>query len=101
MENPFLAKLAATVRTQITTVGGREFVIENTNEMIGRYPGAIGVKTGNTKTAGRCMIAAAERDGIRVLLILLNAPDRWWAAVDMLDYAFSERASNRLKHQMP
>jgi D-alanyl-D-alanine carboxypeptidase (penicillin-binding protein 5/6) len=90
MARPDFARLAATVRLTITTAdGSRTFHLENKNELIGRYPGAIGVKTGFTAKAGKCVIAAVERDGRRVLLVLLNAPDRWWTAVRMLDYAFS------------
>jgi D-alanyl-D-alanine carboxypeptidase (penicillin-binding protein 5/6) len=99
MEDPFAAKLAATVKTRIPTLGGREFVLENTNELIGRYPGALGVKTGTTTAAGRCLLTVAERDGVRVLLVLLNAPDRWWAAVDILDHAFSSHASSLPQRQ--
>lgn len=75
-----------------TQGGGRVFHLENKNELVGRYTGAIGVKTGFTPNAGKCLIALAERDGVQVLFVVLNAPDRWWGAVDMLDAAFA-RAS--------
>lgn len=90
MAHSSFASLAATIRTTISTVdGNRSFQLENKNELVGRYPGMIGVKTGFTAKAGKCVIAAAEREGRRVLLVLLNAPDRWWTAVAMLDRAFS------------
>ena len=84
------ADLVATVRMDIRTVDGRRtFSLENKNEMVGRYRGAVGVKTGYTREAGPCLVAIAERGGTRVLLVMLNAPDRWWDAVAMLDSAFS------------
>jgi D-alanyl-D-alanine carboxypeptidase (penicillin-binding protein 5/6) len=90
MAHPAFASLAATVRTTVSTMdGGRTFQLENKNELVGRYPGVTGVKTGFTAKGGKCVIAAAARDGRRVLLVLLNAPDRWWTAVAMLDHAFS------------
>ena len=90
MGNPVFAKIAGIVRGGISTAdGGRNFPIENKNELIGRYRGAKGVKTGFTGRAGKCLAAFAERDGKRVLLILLNAPDRWWKAEEILDAAFA------------
>jgi D-alanyl-D-alanine carboxypeptidase (penicillin-binding protein 5/6) len=47
------------------------------------------VKTGFTGRAWKCLAAFAERDGKRVLLVLLNAPDRWWKAGQILDAAFA------------
>jgi D-alanyl-D-alanine carboxypeptidase (penicillin-binding protein 5/6) len=90
LHHPAFAALVATVRTTVTTAQGRSFELENKNELVGRYPGAVGVKTGFTSGAGKCLIALAERQGRQVLLVLLNAPDRWWTAVAMLDYAFSK-----------
>jgi serine-type D-Ala-D-Ala carboxypeptidase (penicillin-binding protein 5/6) len=42
------------------------------------------VKTGNTRRAGNNLIALAERDGRRVLLVMLGARDRWWDAHGIL-----------------
>lgn len=75
----------ATVRTE----AGREFSFDNTNALIGRYPGAIGLKTGTTPGAGTCLAALAEKDGARVLLVLLRARDRWWGGDALLDRAFA------------
>ena len=75
----------ATVRTE----AGREFSFDNTNALIGRYPGAIGLKTGTTPGAGTCLAALAEKDGSRVLLVLLRARDRWWGGDALLDRAFA------------
>jgi D-alanyl-D-alanine carboxypeptidase (penicillin-binding protein 5/6) len=68
---------------------GRSYTLRNTNALIGRYEGAIGLKTGYTEGAGNCLVALAERDGVRVLAVLLNAPNRWWNAVGLLDRAFA------------
>jgi len=90
LSNETFADLVARIRMDIRTVDGRRsFSLENKNEMVGRSPGVIGVKTGYTREAGPCLVALAERGGTRVLLVMLNAPDRWWDAVAMLDSAFS------------
>lgn len=84
------ADIVSLVALDITTAGGkRRFRVENTNELMGRYLGAIGVKSGFTSKAGKCVVPLAERDGKRLMLVLLNAPNRWWSAVEALDMGFS------------
>ena len=71
-----------------TIDGGRRFSLEN--KMVGRYPGTIGVKSGQTRKAGSCLVVLAERQGTRILLVLLNAPNRWRDATRILDAAFRD-----------
>jgi serine-type D-Ala-D-Ala carboxypeptidase (penicillin-binding protein 5/6) len=83
-------RLARLERATIRTLdGSRSFTLRNTNALLGRYPGALGLKTGYTDGAGNCLVALAERDGVRVLAVLLNAPNRWWNAAGLLDRAFA------------
>ncbi len=83
------ARLARSARAAVSTLDGRRrFRFSNTNGLIGRYPGALGVKTGSTEGAGHCIVALAERNGVRVLVVLLNARDRWWNAAGLLERAF-------------
>ncbi len=90
MRNPVFAKLAALDEGWVATAdGGKKFPLENKNLLIGRHRGAVGVKTGFTAAAGKCLVALADRKGKRVLLVLLNAPDRWWKAEEILDAAFA------------
>jgi len=44
-----------------------------TNELIGSYPGALGVKTGNTIAAGNCLLFEAERGGVTLIGVVLHA----------------------------
>ncbi|HEY2337025.1 MAG TPA: serine hydrolase [Burkholderiales bacterium] len=82
-------RLSRLAKVSFRTLEGRAFTLRNTNALIGRYDGAIGLKTGYTQGAGNCLVALAERDGVRVLAVLLNAPNRWWNAVGLLDRAFA------------
>src|SRR5687767_717300 len=82
-------RLARLERISFKTLDGRSFTLRNTNALLGRYPGAIGLKTGHTEGAGNCLVALAERDGVRVMAVLLNAPNRWWNAAGLLDRAFA------------
>ncbi len=72
-----------------TADGQRTYRIKTTNALLDRLPGAEGVKSGYTDKAGRCVVALAERDGVRVLLVMLDAPDRWWDAHGLIDRAFA------------
>jgi D-alanyl-D-alanine carboxypeptidase (penicillin-binding protein 5/6) len=92
MQHPEYMRLARAAQMSIRAEGGRAFAFRNTNALIGRYDGAIGLKTGYTERAGNCLVALAEKNGVRVLVVLLNAPNRWWNAVGLLDRAFEEPA---------
>ena len=61
----------------------------NHNKMLVSYEGAVGVKTGFTKKSGRCLVSAAERDGLTFIAVTLSAPDDWRDHTEMLDYGFS------------
>jgi D-alanyl-D-alanine carboxypeptidase (penicillin-binding protein 5/6) len=90
MAKPVFARIVETVDLPIATLEGRRFALVNGNELVGRYAGAIGVKTGFTPGAGKCLVALARRNGIEVLLVLLNGRNRWWESVAVLDRAFAE-----------
>lgn len=51
--------------------------ITNHNKLLIEYEDAIGVKTGFTKKAGRCLVSAAKRDGKTIICVTLNDPDDW------------------------
>lgn len=95
MGEPRFAALVATVELGVATLGGRRFALENRNEIVGRYPGAAGIKSGFTPRAGKCLVALARRDGVTVLVVVLGAPDRWWDTVAALDAAFAEAKAAR------
>jgi D-alanyl-D-alanine carboxypeptidase (penicillin-binding protein 5/6) len=90
MQHAAIAVLAGSVERRVGTLGGRSFMLENGNELLGRYPGALGVKSGYTPRAGKCLIAFARREGVEVLLVVLNAQNRWWDSVAALDRAWAE-----------
>ena len=62
--------------------------LKNHNKMLSSYDGAVGVKTGYTKKSGRCLVSAAERDGLTLIAVTLSAPDDWQDHTLMLDYGF-------------
>lgn len=68
--------------------GSRDLYLRNVNSFLNRYPGADGMKTGFTDEAGRTLAASATRDGRRLHVVLLNAPNRFADAAALLDWAF-------------
>lgn len=67
---------------------GREETLYNTNKLLGRLPGADGVKTGTTSAAGPCLIASATRDDQKLIAVVLHAGNRWREAAELLEWGF-------------
>ena len=64
-------------------------LFRNHNRLLTGYEGAIGVKTGYTKKAGRCLVSAATRDGLTLICVTLGCPDDWKDHTALLDWGFS------------
>ena len=79
-----LAQIAA---TPVTTIGTRTLL--NHNQLLWRYEGCIGLKTGYTQKAGRTLVSAAEREGQTLIAVTLNDRDDWADHAELLDYGFS------------
>ena len=86
--NEDIKEIVSTRKMTITPIEGNTRVLYNHNKMLAMYEGAIGVKTGFTKKSGRCLVSAAERDGLRLISVTLNAPDDWNDHKKMLDLGF-------------
>lgn len=71
-----------------TTDQRAHYVARTTNRLLGTMEGVIGVKTGYTRGAGRCLIAVIRRDDRALLLVMLNARQRWGRAHDLLESGF-------------
>ncbi len=65
----------------------------NSNKLLKQYGDCIGVKTGFTDNARRCLVSAAERNGVTLIAVTLNAPDDWRDHAEMLDYGFTQLKS--------
>lgn len=64
-------------------------VLNNKNKLLKQLDGAIGVKTGYTKKAGRCLVAAAEREDERYVAVVLNCGPMFEDCTSMIEYAFA------------
>jgi D-alanyl-D-alanine carboxypeptidase (penicillin-binding protein 5/6) len=88
LKHPEVITITSQEKTHITSAEGKSYKVSNKNALIGRYAGALGLKTGYTSSAGKCLVAYAKRKDKEVLLVMLHGQDRWWDAVDILDLAF-------------
>lgn len=90
MQNPDFCEIVCTKSYRIEGEGkAYPRVLVNHNKLLNAYEGCIGVKTGFTKAAGRCLVSAAERDGMTLICVTLNAPNDWNDHKSMFDYGFS------------
>lgn len=71
-------------------------VLKNENRLLSEYDGCIGIKTGYTSLAKRCLVSCAERNGVRLVCVTLNAPNDWDDHKSMFDYGFSKVESVEL-----
>ncbi|MGZ8983580.1 MAG: D-alanyl-D-alanine carboxypeptidase family protein [Methylotenera sp.] len=89
LENKFIRTIVKLKSKKIRSLSGKySYQLTNINALVGRYNGIAGLKTGYTANAGKCLIAYAVRNQKSVLVVLLNAPNRWWDVVEILDLAF-------------
>lgn len=63
--------------------------LSNTNRLLTKYQYCIGVKTGFTDEAGRCLVSAAEKDGVKLIAVTLNASDDWNDHIKMFNAGFA------------
>lgn len=67
--------------------------LKNTNKLLTMYEGVVGVKTGFTDEAGRCLVSFCERDGVSLLCVTLHAKDDWNDHMKLYDYGFAHVVS--------
>jgi D-alanyl-D-alanine carboxypeptidase (penicillin-binding protein 5/6) len=94
--NHRIAQIVAQEQATVSTASGRQLTFKNTNRLLGRLDGVVGLKTGYTQHAGHCLIAVAEQSGHRVWLVLLDSPRRWWTAHRIITDAFA--TAGRTEH---
>lgn len=87
LKNETFRKIASTYKYTFPLGEGVRTVV-NHNKLLKSYEGAIGVKTGFTRKCGRCLVSAAERDGITLVAVTLDDPNDWQDHRNILDFGF-------------
>ena len=89
LDHPILADICA-MRQATVTISGRSVTLTNHNKLLARYDGAIGMKTGFTTAAGRCLVSAAHRNGVTLIAVTLHCADDWQVHTALLDAGFAQ-----------
>ncbi|MBM4436806.1 MAG: D-alanyl-D-alanine carboxypeptidase [Actinobacteria bacterium] len=87
---PVITRIVST-QTYVIPAGlaNRSYAVTNLNGLLWTYPGAVGVKTGRTEEAGETIVAAAQRAGRRLLVVVMGSSNRVDDAIKLLDYGFA------------
>ena len=94
MKNPVFSQIVSRRKMRVRFLQPvRTVTYTNHNKLLGMYSGCIGVKTGYTKKSGRCLVSAAQRNGVRLISVTLSDPDDWRDHEKLLDYGFSRLTS--------
>jgi D-alanyl-D-alanine carboxypeptidase (penicillin-binding protein 5/6) len=92
-QNPTFADIVATRSFVFPGRGDVGYPVENDNQLLYNYPGAMGGKTGYTDDAGQTFVGAANHDGRRLMAVLMRGTREpiapWEQAAHLLDYGFS------------
>ena len=93
-QNPTFADIVATRTFDFPGHGDHPgYELENDNQLLYQYPGALGGKTGYTDDAGQTFVGAANHDGRRLVAVLLHGTRQpiapWEQAAHLLDYGFA------------
>lgn len=90
LENRLLAEICAK-KSATVHIGDPPTArtLANHNRLLSTYEGAIGLKTGFTKKAGRCLVSAVERNGVTLIAVTLRAPNDWNDHATLYDEGFA------------
>lgn len=89
LDRPEVRRAAGLTEVTFTGSDGRSRHLTSSNPLLGRYPGALGVKTGSTENAGQTFVGAAQRNGTTLAVVLMQAPTNYAPeASALLDWGF-------------
>ena len=84
LENPTFRQIVSTKNIKITNGDNENKYLRNKNKLLFTLDGCIGVKTGFTNDAGRCLVSAIERDGMTLVCVVLNCGPMFQESADLL-----------------
>ncbi len=91
LENETFCKIVTTKSTRIKgSTEGTYRYLKNKNKLLNTLNGCIGVKTGYTDDAGRCLVSACERNGFRTICVVLNCGPMFEESADLFERAYQE-----------
>ncbi len=98
LNNKTIAKMVAIPEITISDVTHTYFhQLKNVNQLLGKIPGVGGIKTGWTEGAGENLITLVERNGHRVITVVLHSQDRFGDTSMLIDWVFGNYQWNVLE----
>ena len=90
LQNPVFAEICKCASARVE-YGNPPYMrtLSNSNKMLWQYDGCIGVKTGFTDNARRCLVSAAEKHGVTLIAVTLSDANDWVDHTNMLNYGFT------------
>lgn len=98
MKNPFFREVVSTKERQVRSVDGKVLhKLVNLNELVGEVEGVLGVKTGWTEEARENLVTYVERNGSKVMMVVLGSQDRFGETKDLINWIFANYEWKGLK----
>lgn len=89
LSNPVIAQVVGTAQITVPNSDFSKFYnLQNVNELLGKVPGVLGLKTGWTDQAGECLVTAITRNNHQVLFIVLGSKNRFGETEKLIDWVF-------------
>jgi D-alanyl-D-alanine carboxypeptidase (penicillin-binding protein 5/6) len=101
LRDPWLAKMVRSERVAFTTPDHHRHELHAHSVFLKTYKGAVGIKTGFTNDAGRCLAAAATRNGRTLIAIVLHSPNPPADATQLMNWGFGAGRNTRTGQFLP
>lgn len=102
MRNPEFAKIVGTREIIVSDISGKTLHhLTNINELLGKVPGVMGVKTGWTENARENLVTYIERDNHKVMIAVLGSQDRFGETKELIDWIFGNYRWKEVKPYSP
>jgi D-alanyl-D-alanine carboxypeptidase (penicillin-binding protein 5/6) len=90
IENPFLKRIVASENAVIQSPdSSKSHILTNTNELLGKVPGVLGIKTGFTDKAGQALITYVSRNDHPLIFVVLGSEDRASDSQQLIEWAYT------------
>lgn len=96
MKNPEFREIVGSKSWVANRGEGKYNHFYNKNKVVFEYPGGTGIKIGYTKRSGRTLVASAERDGMELICVVMNAPDWFNDSYKLMDHVFDCFQMNKI-----
>lgn len=90
VKNELFLQICSTKQIQVEELSTKtKRVFINKNKILNMYEGGLGVKTGFTKKSGRCLVSAANRNGMKLVCVVLNSPEMFERSMELMDKCYN------------